>query len=256
MSIDVTDDAGRRYVTIDRPEARNALTVEMAAALADTIESSDPAEHDAIVLEGAGGTFSAGGDVRAMGERADDVRAEYESIAATFGRIVEACITSPVPIVSVVRGDAIGAGLSLVAASDLAYAADSARFSLAFVRMGLVPDTGASVLVPHLIGLRQTMRLALTGEFVDAPEAASMGLVTAAVPEADLEETVETTLSALQAVPTRTAGLVKETIYGGLGRDWRTALEHENQVQAQARETPEHDAAVRAFVDRHGGADR
>ncbi|MGM0398699.1 MAG: enoyl-CoA hydratase/isomerase family protein [Halobacteriota archaeon] len=248
----VSDDDGLRRVTIDRPDARNALTLGMAADIADAIETAEPAAHYAILLEGAGESFSAGGDVVAMQNRGTDVRAEFDRIADTFGRVVEAAMTADVPIVAKVQGDAIGAGLSLVAVSDLAYASTDARFSVAFVRVGLVPDTGGSVLLPHLIGLRETKRLALTGEFFDGTEAAELGLVTDAVPADHLDEIVDETLDTLADQPTRIVGLIREAIHGGLGRDWRSALEHENQIQAQARDTVEHADAVQAFVERWG----
>lgn len=250
MSIIVSEDDGVRRITIDRPEARNALTLGMARDIADAIATAEPEVHDAILLEGADGSFSAGGDVVAMQERGSDVRAEYERIAETFGKVVEEAMTADVPIVAKVRGDAIGAGLSLAAVSDLAYASESARFSVAFVRVGLVPDTGGSVLLPHLVGLRETKRLALTGEFFDGSEAAAIGLVTDAVPDSELDGVVDDALDTLAEKPTRILGLIRETVHGGLGRDWRSALEHENQVQAQARDTDEHAEAVQAFVER------
>ncbi|UWG47653.1 Enoyl-CoA hydratase/carnithine racemase [Halanaeroarchaeum sp. HSR-CO] len=252
MPITVSDDDGLRRITIDRPEARNALTLGMAADIADAIETAEPADHYAILLEGVGESFSAGGDVVAMQNRGTDVRAEFERIADTFGRVVEAAMTADVPIVAKVQGDAIGAGLSLVAVSDLAYASTDARFSVAFVRVGLVPDTGGSVLLPHLIGLRETKRLALTGEFFDGTEAADLGLVTDAVPADQLDDIVDDMLDTLADQPTRIVGLIREAIHGGIGRDWRSALEHENQIQAQARDTVEHAESVQAFVERWG----
>lgn len=250
MPITVSDDDGLRHVTIDRPAARNALTLEMASDIADAFESATPADHDAILLEGAGQSFSAGGDVVAMQERGTDVREEFDRIADTFGRVVETAMTADVPIVAKIRGDAIGAGLSLAAVSDLAYATESSRFSVAFVRVGLVPDTGGSVLLPHLIGLRETKRLAMTGEFFDGTQAADIGLVTEAVPDDELDATVDDVLDTLAGHPTRIVGLIREAIHGGLGRDWRSALERENQIQAQARDTVEHENAVQAFVER------
>ncbi|MFB6081448.1 MAG: enoyl-CoA hydratase/isomerase family protein [Halanaeroarchaeum sp.] len=250
--MDVTDDAGLRTITIDRPAARNALTLSMAGDIADALETADPDDHDAVLLRGAGQSFSAGGDVVAMQDRGEDVRAEYEAIAGTFGRIVEAAMETPVPVVAKVRGDAIGAGLSLAAVSDLAFAAESARFSVAFVRVGLVPDTGGSVLLPHLVGLREAKRLALTGAFFDGRTAADIGVVTEAVPEADLDDAVDEALATLREHPTRTMGLIKDALHGSLGRDWRDALERETHIQAQARTTDEHDVALQSFLERWG----
>ncbi|MFB6134217.1 MAG: enoyl-CoA hydratase/isomerase family protein [Halanaeroarchaeum sp.] len=248
----ISDDDGLRRIQIDREEARNALTLSMAGDIADAIEEASAEEHSAILLEGAGDTFCAGGDVVAMQERARDVRTEFDRIAETFGRVVEAAMTSQVPIVAKIDGEAFGAGLSLAAVSDLAYASESAVFSVAFVRVGLVPDTGGSVLLPHLIGLRETKRLAFTGETFDGTHAADIGLVNAAVPEARLDDVVDDAVRSLESKPTRILGLTKEAIHGGLGRDWRTALEHENHVQAQARDTGDHEEAVADFVSRWG----
>ncbi|MFW5924057.1 MAG: enoyl-CoA hydratase/isomerase family protein [archaeon] len=250
--MDVADDGGTRHITIDRPAARNALTISMASDIADAIEGSTPTAHDAIVLSGSGESFCAGGDVVAMQNRGSDVREEFDGIAESFGRIVEAAMTASVPIVAKIQGDAIGAGLSLAAVSDFAYATESTRFSVAFVRVGLVPDTGGSVLLPHLIGLRETKQLALTGEFFDGTKAADIGLITAAVEPDELDDVVEETVSTLASQPTRTLGLIREAIHGGLGREWPDALERENQIQAQARDTQDHEDAVDAFVERWG----
>lgn len=252
MSIDVADGDGVRRITIDRPEARNALTISMASEIADAIEGTSPAAHDAILLSGTGDSFCAGGDVVAMQNRGPDVRDEFDRIANSFGRIVEAAMTASVPIVAKIQGDAIGAGLSLAAVSDFAYATESARFSVAFVRVGLVPDTGGSVLLPHLIGLRETKQLALTGEFFDGTKAADLGLITAAVESDELDPVVQETIATLGSQPTRTLGLIREAIHSGLGRSWREALEKENQIQAQARDTADHAEAVETFVERWG----
>ncbi|MFB6070311.1 MAG: enoyl-CoA hydratase/isomerase family protein [Halanaeroarchaeum sp.] len=251
MSVTVADDDGVRRVTIDRPEAMNALTLSMARDVATAIEGATVDEHDAVLLAGSGETFCAGGDVLAMRE-AGDAREEYERIAETFGRVVEAAMGSPVPIVARVDGDAIGAGLSLAAVSDLAYATESARFSVGFVRVGLVPDTGGSVLLPHLVGLREAKRLAFTGEFFDGERAASLGIVTDAVPEARLDDVVDEALESLAARPTRILGMTKEAIHGNIGRDWRSALERENRIQAEARATAEHESALDSFLERWG----
>lgn len=252
MSIAIADESGLRRIRIERQEARNALTLSMAADIADAIEATTPEDQYAILLEGAGDAFCAGGDVVAMQERGPDVRTEFDRIAATFGRIVEAAMTAHVPIVAKVDGEAFGAGLSLAAVSDLAYASESALFSVAFVRVGLVPDTGGSVLLPHLIGLRETKRLAFSGQTFDGSHAADIGLVTAAVADEELDDIVDDALRTLESQPTRIVGLTKEAIHGGLGRDWRTALEHENHVQAQARDTRDHEEAVADFVSRWG----
>jgi 2-(1,2-epoxy-1,2-dihydrophenyl)acetyl-CoA isomerase len=236
-------------VTFDRPEVKNAFSTTLAADLAAEIEAVDPGTHDAILLTGEGDAFSAGGDIQSMAEREEDVRDAYERVEQTFGRLAEAAMESRVPIVARVNGDAVGAGLAVVALSDFAYAVPDARFSCAFVRVGLVPDTGGSVLLPRLVGLRAAKRLAFTAEFVDASEAAALGLVNEAVPADELDETVDALLDTLRERPTRTIGLIRQALHDNLGREWGDALDHENLLQSQAYDTNEHEEGVSAFLE-------
>ncbi|WP_101297240.1 enoyl-CoA hydratase/isomerase family protein [Halegenticoccus soli] len=246
----ITDDDGVRTITFDRPDAMNAMTADIAAELADEIEALDPAERDACVLTGEGRAFSAGGDVQAMAERDRSSREDYEMMRSTFGRAAEAAIGSAVPIVAKVNGDAVGAGLALTAVSDFAYAAESARFGAAFVRVGLVPDTGGTFLLPQLVGMRAAKDLAITGRLVGAEEAAELGLVNRVAPDEDLDDAVGELLETLRNRPTRTIGLIKEALHGNAGRGFRDALDYECMLQAQAYDTPEHEEGVSAFLEK------
>jgi 2-(1,2-epoxy-1,2-dihydrophenyl)acetyl-CoA isomerase len=236
-------------VTFDRPAVKNAFTTDLAAELAETIESADPDTHDAVLLTGEGDAFSAGGDIQSMAEREEDVREAYERVEETFGRLAETAMDSRVPIVARVNGDAVGAGLAVVALSDFAYAVPDARFSCAFVRVGLVPDTGGSFLLPRLVGLREAKRLAFTAEFIGAAEAADLGLVNESAPEAELDEAIEDLLDTLRARPTRTIGIIRQALHDNLGREWGDALDHENLLQSQAYDTDEHEEGVSAFLE-------
>ena len=245
----VSDDDGVRTVTFDRPEVMNAFDLEVAEELADTIAECDPDEHDAIVLTGEGGVFSAGGDIQAMAEREETTDEAYERVTETFGRVVEEALSARVPVVSKVNGDAVGAGLAVAAVSDFAYAAESATFSCAFVRVGLIPDTGGTFLLPRLVGLRTAKQLAFTGEFFGAEAAAEMDLVNEAVPDDELDETVEDLLDTLRKRPTKTIALAKRAIHENVGRGWQEALDYENVVQSQAYDTAEHEEGVAAFLE-------
>ncbi|AGB32282.1 Enoyl-CoA hydratase/isomerase [Natrinema pellirubrum DSM 15624] len=245
----ITDDDGVLRLTFDRPDALNAITGEAAVELADAIEDATPAEYDAIVLTGAGDAFSAGGDLEMLAETPDTSQDAYEEVTASFGRAVEAMLECRVPIVAKVNGDAIGAGLSLVAVSDIAYAAEDATFSCAFVRVGLVPDTGGTVMLPHIVGLRAAKELAFTGEFFDAERAADLELVNETVPADELDARVADTVDALAAGPTETIGLMKQAMHENLGRSWDEALDYENLLQAQARTSEAHEEGVAALLE-------
>lgn len=247
MHTETTD--GVRFITFDRPDVKNAFSPDVAAALADELEALDPDEHDAVVLTGEGDAFSAGGDIQSMAERDGDVRDYYETVTATFGRLAEAAMESRVPIVARVNGDAIGAGLAVVALSDFAYAVPDARFSCAFVRVGLIPDTGGSYLLPRLVGLREAKRLAFTAEFVDAGEAADLGLINQAVPQADIDDTIDALLDTLRARPTRTIGMIRQALHDNLGREFGEALDHETLLQSHAQDTDEHEEGIAAFLE-------
>lgn len=250
--MDVTDDGGIRTLTLDRPAVKNALTPEIAVDIAQAIEEATPERHDAIVLTGAGDAFCSGGDIQAMAEREWPADERSELVATTFGRLAEAMLEATVPIVAKVNGDAVGAGLSLVLLSDLAYAVKDARFNAGFARVGLIPDSGGTFLLPQIVGLRTAKRLTLAAEFVAAPEAADIGLITAAVSDGDLDATVDDSLARLQAMPTETLGRVRRAMHENLGRPYRDGLANEALWQAEAYATEAHREGVATFLERHG----
>ena len=245
----VEDSDRVRTMTFDRPESRNAFTPEVAADLATAIEGTAADTHDAAVITGEGEAFCAGGDVESMVDREESARESYERLELSVGRVVEAVLTADVPIIAKVNGDAVGAGLSLAAISDFAFADATATFGCAFVHVGLVPDTGGTFLLPSLIGIREAKRLAFTGEFVDAAEAAELGLINQSVPKDELTNTVEDLLETLSSRPTETIGLTKAGFHENLGRGWRDALDHEMHLQTIAYGTHAHQEGTRAFLE-------
>jgi enoyl-CoA hydratase/carnithine racemase len=158
-------------------------------------------------------------------------------------------LAAPVRVVAKVNGDAVGAGLSLVAVADFAYATESARFGASFINVGLVPDMGATAILPRLIGLRRTKELAFTGKLIDAAEAVEMDLLNEAVPAADLDGRVDDLVATLQSQPTENLGLAKAAIHDNLGEPWRAGLRTEARIQSMAYDTPAHERGVAAFLD-------
>lgn len=243
------DDGPVRYITFDRPDVRNAMTAEVARDLADAVTDIDAETHDAVVITGEGEAFSAGGDIEAMAERDETTTEAYERVRSSLGAVARAVLSAPVPVVAKVNGDAVGAGMSLTAVSDFAYAAESARFAASFINVGLVPDMGATAILPRLIGLRKTKDLAFTGRLVDADAAAEMDLINTAVPDEDLDEEVDDLVDTLESRPTENIGLAKEAIHDNLGQPWRDGLEREARLQSMAYDTPAHEEGVDAFLN-------
>ncbi|QFU83571.1 enoyl-CoA hydratase/isomerase family protein [Natronorubrum aibiense] len=247
--MNVDNDDGVCRIAFDRPGALNALTKDTAVQLAETLDYVSVDSHDAVVITGEGDAFSAGGDMQALSQAPDSARESYESVTDTFGHVVEAMLECPVPIVAKVNGDAIGAGLAIVALADIAYAVEDATFSCAFVRVGLIPDTGGTFMLPRIIGLRAAKRLAFTGEFFSADRAADLELVNEAVPADELDERVDDTVATLRDRPTEIIGLMKQAIHENMARPWSEALDYENLLQVQARTSDAHEEGVSAFLE-------
>ncbi|WP_067532695.1 enoyl-CoA hydratase/isomerase family protein [Nocardia crassostreae] len=178
-------------ITLNRPNAANRINQALADELAHAAAhcSDDPAIK-VVVLTGAGKFFSAGGDVRAMAA-ADDTGAFIDKLAETLHRSVSTFARMDALLIVAVNGTAAGAGMSLAIAGDLVVAAESASFTMAYTKVGLSPDGGASYYVPRLIGIRRTQDLMLTNRVLTAPEALDWGLLHQVVPDAELTETVE-----------------------------------------------------------------
>ncbi len=247
--MNVDSDDGVLRLTFDRPGVHNAITAETASELADRIEAASAETHHAIVITGDGDAFSAGGDIETMAADPAPPQESYEGLTDTFSRVVEAMLECPVPIVAKVNGDAVGAGLSIVALSDIAYATTDATFSCAFVRVGLIPDTGGTLMLPHIVGLRAAKKLAFTGEFFDADRAAELGLINDAVPAADLDDRVADTVDRLGRRPTKIIGLMKQAMHENMSRGWEDALDYETLLQTQARHSDAHEEGVSAFLE-------
>ncbi|WP_227354498.1 enoyl-CoA hydratase/isomerase family protein [Haladaptatus salinisoli] len=245
----VSDDDGVRTVTFDRPEVRNAFTPEAAGELAEILAESDPESIDAVVLTGEGEAFSAGGDIQSMADREENVRDAYERVRDTLSRVVSEVLSAPVPVVAKVNGDAVGAGMALVTASDFAYAGESARFAASFINVGLVPDMGGTFLLPRLVGLRKAKELAFTGEMISAEEAAELDVINGVVPDEQLDIRVTELTDQLAEQPTRTIALGKQALHENLGKAWREALDYETMIQSQAYDMPAHEEGVSAFLE-------
>jgi enoyl-CoA hydratase/carnithine racemase len=243
------DDGAVRRITFDRPDVRNAMTAAVARNLADALDGLDPADHDAVVITGEGEAFSAGGDIEAMAERDETAPEAYERVRTTLGRVAEQVLTAPVPVVAKVNGDAVGAGMSLTAVADFAYAGESARFGASFINVGLIPDMGGTAILPRLVGLRKTKELAFTGKLISAEEASDLDLVNEVVPDDELDDRVATLVETLENRPTANVGMAKRAIHNNLGQTWRDGLEREAHVQTLAYDTDAHAEGVDAFLN-------
>src|SRR6266508_498574 len=229
-------------VTLNRPERLNALSLELVRELRTTFEGldADPTAR-VIVLTGAGRAFSAGADLRAEPTSADVVLGEY------YNPLVRTMAGLGTPLVAAVNGVAAGAGMAISLACDLRVAAVGASFRMAFVAVGLVPDTGATWLLPRAIGTARAAEMALTGRPVDAAEALAWGLVNEVVPDSDLlARALEVGRSV--AAQASSTGAIRRLLHGGADGTFEQALEGELVAQVTAQRGPDYAEARAAFA--------
>lgn len=235
--------------TLHRPDALNALTVRLKEALREAIEAA--ARDDdvgAIVLTGDGRAFCAGQDLR---ERLEpDALPLADEIRARYNPLVQAIRSCPKPVVAAVNGVAAGAGASLALACDIRIAADTASFVLAFGRIGLLPDSGLTWLLPRLIGEGRARALALLDEPVGADEALRIGLVDRVVPSADLGPAALDLATRLGAGAPRAIAATKAALDAAWDADLETQLETEARLQGELGATAEHAEGIAAFLER------
>lgn len=238
-------------VTLNQPDTRNALTDELTSGLRDAVARAQ--EDDAVravVLTGSGGSFCAGGNVKGMGRLVNDPLARQRRMAESHRRLVLPLVNLPKPVVAALNGWTVGAGLSLALCADLRIAAHDARMSLAFVRVGLVPDLAALFLLPRVVGLARAKELAMLGDTVDAERAREMGLVTDVVPAEELAERAHLLAVRLATGPTAALALTKQALTASFERDLATSLALEAQSQAVLSATADHREGVTAFVEK------
>jgi 2-(1,2-epoxy-1,2-dihydrophenyl)acetyl-CoA isomerase len=245
----VTASGGVATITLNRPAALNALTIPMKERLLAALDEAgrDPAVR-AVVLTGSGRAFCAGQDLR---ERlAPDPPSFDDELRLRYNPIVRAIRGLPQPVIAAVNGVAAGAGASLAFACDLRIAAEEASFVLAFGRIGLVPDTGATWTLPRLVGAARAAEIALLGEVVGAADAVRIGLVSRVVPASDLAAEAAAMAGRLAGLAPGATTATKRLLAGAFDRELDAALEAEAEAQAAAGSHPDHAEGLAAFVEK------
>lgn len=234
-------------LTLNRPDALNALNAELRAALLAAVKAA--ARDDgvrALVITGAGRGFCAGADLRGgSGER------DFRHVLVTeYNPLIEAIRSCPKPVIAAVNGVAAGAGLSLALAADLVIASEDARFVPAFHRIGLVPDSGLARTLVRALGRHRALEILLGERQLGARDAEQAGLVAAVVPADALAETGLQLAQRLAAGPTRGIGLTKRLLSQAEDATLAEALEVEAALQEVAGRTEDHAEGVAAFVEK------
>ncbi len=245
---ELTDDVA--VLTLNRPDKLNAFSIDMHKEIRAALKQTVKDKARALVITGAGRAFCAGADLGAR-----DVKAEGEmDLGALLEKYYNPLILSlkdlPMPVIGAVNGVAAGAGANFALACDLVFAARSASFIQAFIKIGLVPDAGGSFHLPRLIGMQRAMALAMTGDKLDAETAEQWGMIYQCVDDDTLMDTAMDCARHLATQPTRSIGLIKRLMTASLGNDLNTQLELERQMQRVAGLGTDYREGVQAFLEK------
>ena len=242
---------GYRCVTLNRPQRLNSFNEAMHQALKAALDEaeSDPSCR-ALLLTGAGRGFCAGqdlGDRLASGDTKPDLGA---TISAYYNPLIRKLRALPFPVVAAVNGVAAGAGANIALNCDIVLAARSAKFIQAFAKIGLVPDSGGTWVLPRLVGMARARGLAMLAEPLPAEKAESWGLIWKAVDDAELMGEAEKLCAHFATAPTAGLALIKRALDASETNTVDQQLDLERDLQREAGNTPDYAEGVRAFMEK------
>ena len=244
----LTRDGAIARLRLNRPQALNAIDSATAMALRDASERlAQDRSVRVVVMSGAGKGFMAGGDLIQM---AADPAAIATTIIEPLHAALKALAALDAPVIAAVHGVVAGAGVSLMLAADLAFAADGTRFNLAYANIGASCDGGASYALPRVVGLRKALEIALLSEPFDAAEALRLGLVNRVVPAAALDGEIEALAQRLAAGPTLAYGRMRRLMRRSFDSDLASQLDAEKEAFAGSAATNDFAEGVQAFFDK------
>ena len=241
---------GIAVLTLNRPEARNALDLAMRRDLEVALTALETdASVRALVVGGAGGHFCAGGDVKFM-QASRLTAADGQARVEALNRVILRLARFRTPTIAMVDGAAVGAGMNLALACDLIVASDRARLGEVFATIGLIPDGGGTYFLARRVGLGRAKELCFTADIVDGAEAARIGLVNRVVPAAELRSETMTLARRIAAGPPRALATAKVLLDRGAHLDLETCLGWEAVSQGLMLETADHREGLTAFFEK------
>jgi len=238
-------------ITLNRPDKLNAFTRAMierwAWALAEA--QRDP-EVNVVIVTGAGRAFCAGGDVGRMGEGTPTPLEHKNHLWEGVHQIPKTLDAMDKPVIAMVNGLAVGAGMGMALQCDVRVASEDAKFATGYVKVGLVPGDGDAFFLPRLVGIAKALELLWTGDFVEAREAERLGIVNKVVPAGDLRQFTWELARKIADGPQIAIRLTKRLAYQSLKLDLRTHLDLASSHMAVVRDTEDHQEGVHAFKEK------
>lgn len=245
-------ESGVATLTLNRPGKLNAFTAEMLDVFNIHLhEAAIDEAVRAVVLTGTGRAFCAGQDLGDRSVRAGDEPPDLgESLEKRYNPAIRAIRSMPKPVVVGVNGVAAGAGANIALSGDIVVAARSAKFVQAFARIGLIPDSGGTYLLPRFVGLPRAMAVAMLAEPIDAETAQEWGMIWSVVDDDELPDVVAGLASELAAGPTRGFAAIKKAMYASPGNTFDEQLDLERDLQREAGRSDDYREGVAAFLEK------
>lgn len=240
-------------IQMNRPDALNALSLQLGKDLKSALEKAIEDEVRAILLTGSGRAFCSGGDLRemkAMGDSEGNIEAFLDSPLKALHDVILLIRETPIPFIAAVNGVCAGAGTNFALACDLVLAADDASFNEAFVRIGLSPDCGGTFFLPRAVGEKIATELFMTGGTLDAKRAAEIGMINRVVPPSDLLEEAMKLAQQLAKGPTGSYGRIKRMMNATFSNDLRAQLDLEADCQLESGKSEDFKEGVAAFFEK------
>ena len=242
-------------ITLNRPDARNALSDQLTPALRRVIrQCGDDSSVGALLITGAGAAFCAGGDVKSMGSNPAKAEAPIDERVADL-RVKQRTLTGALvglrkPTLAALPGPAAGAGLALALACDIRIAAESAVMTTGYARIGLTRDYGVSWLLTRLVGTSRARELMFLSERIDARRCEALGLVNRVIADAELRDVAFALARSLAEGPSQAYAGMKDNLDHALTADLLDSMDQEAAYMVRSARTTDHKEAVRAFIDK------
>jgi 2-(1,2-epoxy-1,2-dihydrophenyl)acetyl-CoA isomerase len=247
LVFEVKDGVG--LIRLNRPEDGNAITLEMANELLDAaLRCDEDPEVRAVVLTGSGKMFCAGGDLRAFAAQGAGASLYMKQVTQVFHAAISRLNWMAAPVIGAINGTAAGGGLSLALATDIALAAESAKFTMAYTKVGLVPDGASTYFLARLVGLRRAKEMVLLNPVLSAQQALEWGLINRVVADDLVLPAALETAQQLAKGPTRSFGAAKRLILSGATESLESQMERESRAIAAMVGSADGREGIAAFL--------
>ncbi|GCE20530.1 enoyl-CoA hydratase/isomerase family protein [Dictyobacter kobayashii] len=246
MVITQHQEAGLLTLTLNRPEALNAITTELLVELAHALEKAQDPAIRVVLLVGAGRAFSVGQDLKEVQVRTES----FKDHLRHYNRVIKLLQQLEKPVLVAINGAAAGAGFSLTLACDLRLASENAFFTPAFSRIGLVPDSGMSYFLPRMIGWNKAFDLMTFSPRITAEEAFELGIVDRIFPAESFQNDVRVFAQQMAQGPTLAIGLTKQLLRRSASATLEEMLDYEAEMQDRAGQSQDHHEGIQAFLEK------